>query len=360
MSKELVKSKSQNNNEDSSKKSSSNSKQKEDTKKQQEKATKKQQAKDNSKSKNTNDKNTNSESSEEQSAKKDTRNNNTRNAGLEFDVNTRYKWNKAYLGKDCFKVPVMKVYENSDKKKEKRQEKDEDGNLKFEHLRVTGAQYAHSSNEQVLCAHIVALACGRLDLDSKTKAKLYEIKHTLLAETIRQDAELNFVFGHYLNSFEPNGEYYAALKITKGNEVKNFVEKCVDNSSIHLTEEGLNFLYFIILRNRVMLTECSFHMVKHSGKKTVSEEAVMTAVEILYSRAPNLRDKLTMKFAAVARDVKEAKIKAKASREANKGNSKKKPAGKQSASKQASKKKEESEDEQSSDSDQGNESDDDN
>jgi hypothetical protein len=352
MGKELVK-ESKTKKEEPKKSSSKEDSKKQQTKessKQQTKESSKQQAKESSKQQkgkeNSKTKNTKPESSDEENAK-DKRNENTRNAGLTFDVNTRNRWNKAYLGQERFKVPVMESVEGSDGKKVKRQVKDDDGELVFEHLRVTGAEYAHSSNEQILCAHVASLACERLDKDSKTKAKLYELKHTLLSDTVRQDAELNFVFGHFLASFDPTCDYFSQLKIGKAKEVRDYVEKCLDNSSLHLTEDGLSFLYYLIQRNRVMLTECAFHMIALSGKKTVSEDAIMTAVKILYSRAPSLRDKLLMKFSAVHHDVKEAKALKKADKDSkpkNKGKSgsdsnKKSSSSKSSSSKQASKKK---------------------
>ncbi len=244
------------------------------------------------------------EESKETSSKKEGVNANTTRAGLIFDVNTRKRWLKTYLSADKYLIDQMTTEENDDGKKVRQIAKDDDGDDKKCTLNISGAQYALSAVEQVLCAAVVTVAFPKA---TKSKSGLHELTLSVLLDSVRSDLELNSVLGQYLALYDSSADYFSQLKVTKQDEIRAYVEtRCLDNTTVRLTNDGFNFLCFVLQRNRIVLTNFTHRLVTFAKKRTMSEDAIMAAVEFLYERSPGLLGKMTKKYEEVSLLIEEA------------------------------------------------------
>jgi hypothetical protein len=163
---------------------------------------------------------------------------------------------------------------------------------------------------------------------SATKVKLYEIDSVALKDTVRNDIELNSIFGTYIPAFNSSYDYLSELKINKGvgkpDEVSSFVEKHMNSGNVRLKEDGFKFLLYLFQVNRTMLSDCAYQVVRYAKKKTVCQDAIMCAVNIYYTRTDekDFFDKVSKKFEDVSGRIDEAQ-----SEEREKAKAKKKDAG---------------------------------
>jgi len=153
----------------------------------------------------------------------------------------------------------------------------------------------------------------------KTTEGLFEIDQELLDQTVQLDQELNFVFGSHLSKYNKKTKYVALLEIKeykenekdkeKTNEIAVFVEKYAcdgGNSKVKLTDNGENFLMYLLSVNRNLLADCSYWMVKYAKKKTVDELSIEMAVRNHYTAAEGLCGAICKKLSEVADLVDEA------------------------------------------------------
>jgi len=233
-------------------------------------------------------------------------NKNTNKANLKFDVNTRRKWLNEHYHQ--FPIPDMKK-ENG----KKIQEIDDGGQPKVYYVGIAGSQYALAAVEQVLCSYLINLGFQKA---IKTTSGLYEINGAILSDVIRYDKEMNLIFGNILSYYDSTAKYFSQLMIGKPSEIYTYVEKyCVDNTCVQLTPDGLNFLMYIFQKNRVMLANSAYHIVRYAHKRQINGEAITSAVVIHYERAPELMDKIRKKLEAVRSTVEEAQKMEKADKE---------------------------------------------
>lgn len=212
----------------------------------------------------------------------------TKKANLRLNVNPRKTWlqnyyssNKMYVSKDEDEVPT-----------------------------ISGSQYALTATEQVLCCTLVTLAYSKAQ---KTTAGLYDITHEILLNVVQLDQELNSVFGNRLGKFDKKAKYAGLLDIKdskeKNNEIEDFAEKYAcegGNSKVNLTDDGTNFLIYLLYLNRSLLADASYWMVKFAGRKQVNEVAVEYAVRNIYANAEKLCNAMCKKIEEVSDLVDEA------------------------------------------------------
>jgi hypothetical protein len=210
-------------------------------------------------------------------------NNATRRAGLRLDVMGRRKWLQ-----DFYETQKMLVEYVTDKEKKTTESKVP---------RVSGGQYAITAVEQVLTSELMTRAYKRAQ---KTTEGLYSVNHEVLLQTIQLTPELNAVFGSQLSGYNKKTGYVGLMRVKEFNhevdgkkektdEFRNFTEKwACDNKHIELTDDGMNFLMYLLHVNRTALSEGSFWMVKYAGKKTVDARAVEMAARTYYLNAGEL------------------------------------------------------------------------
>lgn len=241
-------------------------------------------------------------------ANADKRNNDTRIAGLQFDVRTRGKWIKEFLGQEEFTIEKT-IKDGKDVKVVVI-----DGNIQYESLRSTGAEYALASIEQELCIYLLSpIRSKKLEAE---KAGLYNISHETLCEilSVNNDGkggvkrgELLDVFGNEISLFDATNNYVNQL-LSHKTECSNFVENYLDMQNYHVTESGLKFLNFLFLLNRKMLTKFAYKMVMFAGRKTVSDTAIMVAAEMLYgTKAPIFYNQINTKYESIKNNINDAK-----------------------------------------------------
>ena len=234
-------------------------------------------------------------------------NKNTEKAGLTFDVNTRYKWLDEYYQQECFRIAIKE-----DKDKDMSKYRTDDHGNHYDTMGFAGAQYALSLIEETLTAHLVKLAYSKA---SATKVKLYEIDAVALKETVRNDVELNSIFGNHITAFKSSYDYLSELKINKStsartDEVSAFVERQLNSGNVRLKEDGFKFLLYLFQVNRTMLANCAFQIVRYAKKKTVCQDAIMCAVNIYYTHIDekDFFNKVTKKFEDVEGRISEAQL----------------------------------------------------
>jgi hypothetical protein len=265
-------------------------------------------------------------------------NKNTEKANLKLDVNTRKKWLTSYYKRMGYTVTFTK------------KEKDDDGKVvnveKSEDTpNISGSQYALAAVEQVLCSTLLNLAYKKAQ---KTTGGLYNITEELLSNAVQLNPELNALFGNQLSSYKPKDNYLSLLEIKefkeekddkeKTNEICVFAEKYAcegGNSKINLTDDGMNFLMFLLNCNRMMVADCAYWMVKYAKKKQVDDTAVTCAVRNHYSCSKNLCASVCKKLDEVSDLVEDAN---KAEREEKEAKKKDKDEGKKKEKKSSDKK----------------------
>lgn len=228
------------------------------------------------------------ESTKDQEDDEKTMNKNTARLNLRLDVNSRKRWLKSYYKRKKLTV----------------QYKDNEKKIYDAEPKMGGAHYAIAATEQVLMSILVSMSYKKAQ---KTKEGLYNITEDLLTNTISLDSELNLMFGQELSKFDSNQDYFKLLEISKKDEVVEFVEKyACDSSKVHLTDDGMNFLMFLLNCNRITLANCAYWMVKYSKKKTVDNTSITFAVKNHYNMCKKVCEQMCKKLDEVASLVTEA------------------------------------------------------
>ena len=297
-------------------------------------------------------------------------NRNTDKAQLDFDVNPRKTWVKDYVELQQYKIV----------------KKDKDTKKTYEAApMLSGIQFGLTVADQITC-DVLVNAC--VELANPTTEGLYQLTSDLLCTAVKVTPELNLVFGHHLSGYQAGGHFKSlgivngtkAVKASTtkdGKEVKEraatsdeltcFVEKCINgggNTKVSLSEDGKDFLCYLLGLVRKTLTDSAVLKVQYAGKKGLDIKSVSYSVRDHYSGAKNFCKTLCAKIDEVEGLVDEANKEERSKKPAKKTDSEtkdtksKKNKDESKAKKDTSKtaKKEESEEEEESDEESGSDS----
>jgi hypothetical protein len=294
-----------------------------------EKTVEKSSTKDNKKSSKDDKKGKESKKHEEEKPVKKV-NRNTDKAQLHFDVNPRKSWTKEYV--DRMKYTIVKTDKETKKKSDAPP-------------MLSGIQFALTVADQVTCDALVNACVG---MAKPTTEGLYQLTSELISTAVKVTPELNLIFGHHLGGYHVGTNYFKSLgmangtkavkagKDKDGNETKerpatndeltDFVEQCVNgggNTKVSLSDDGKNFLCYLLDHVRTTLTDSAVRKVQYSNKKGLDIRSVAFSVKDHFSGAKNFSKTLCAKMEEVEGLVDEA----------NKEERTKKPAKKESETK---------------------------
>jgi hypothetical protein len=182
---------------------------------------------------------------------------------------------KTWMKDFCDRFPLVR----KKKKDETKEEKDEKDKIK-PRIGITRSHCVMSAIDQLMIITLVNIA------EQKTKkalADLYTITEEILIDVIRLNRDYNYVFGKYLDNYNSKENYSSQLKIDKKN-FKNILNNLAfdGKSNVDVDKSGENFIMYIVLNNRIMLTETAFHMVQYAKKMCIDDKALSQAIKILY------------------------------------------------------------------------------
>jgi hypothetical protein len=187
-------------------------------------------------------------------------------AKLVFNVKNSQTWLKNHLKRHKI---VRKQKDGKDN--------DDDGKVK-----IFNAHFALTATDQVICLSLVNLASNKA---TKAAAGMYEITEEQMMDNINLDRDFTFTFGKYLVHYDSHENYTSQLNILRST-VNKFIETYAfngGNSNVSLTDEAFNLLMFIMLKNRIMLTETAFQMSQYAGKSSVDDRAILHSIKCHYT-----------------------------------------------------------------------------
>lgn len=224
----------------------------------------------------------------------------TRLAELTLNVNTTGRWlAEYYTGRadESYIDLMQKKYDDRQlkkkpddektKKDKKAKGKDETTDDAKEKKIKSKPTFRHCDTaltivEEVLCLSLINLVSGSI---KKEKSGMYTVTEDQLVDSVKLNNDFFYTFSKFLNKYDSGQEYSKALNLPM-QTVTKFIEKFAftgGNANTHLTHGAYNFLLFILLKNRIMLADTAFQVMKHGEKYAVNYKCMETAVNIHYA-----------------------------------------------------------------------------
>lgn len=194
----------------------------------------------------------------------------TKFAGLTFNVKYVQKWMKDYL-KRQHSLKDEKTGETVD-------------------VKVLNAHFVLGLTDHVIC---LALANLVADKSKKATANLNVITEESMLSSVRMDSDFSFTFGRFLDKYDKHENYEVQLNLCKeGKDMKtkdvvlNYISEkgfLGGSNSFHFEAGAYNFMMFVMLKNRILLTEAAFQMMQYAKKSSIDDRAVLFASNIVYT-----------------------------------------------------------------------------
>jgi hypothetical protein len=196
---------------------------------------------------------------------------------------------KQWMKDFCDRFPLIrkkKVVDESIKSSDTESD-DEDKDTKKKKKNIVpriGISRAHCVVSAIDQSMIIALVNMAEQKTKKATAELYTITEEILMDVIRLNKDYNYIFGKYLDNYNSREAYCSQLKIDKKNFQKILTNLAFDGkTNVVVDKSGENFIMFIILTNRIMLTETSFFMAQYAKRMSIDDKAILYATKILYT-----------------------------------------------------------------------------
>jgi hypothetical protein len=185
-------------------------------------------------------------------------------AGLTFNVKHVQKWLKEYLNRYSVKT------------------KDKDGKEVDKKFTILNAHFAISAADHVICLSLVNLVATN---SKKSTANLNTITEESMINAVKLDDEFKYTFGRFLDKYDSHESYNAQLTGLEKRVVLDYISShgfVGGSNSFHFEVGAYNFLTFIMLKNRILLTESAFQMSQYA-KRSLDDRAVMFALKTIYT-----------------------------------------------------------------------------
>jgi hypothetical protein len=199
---------------------------------------------------------------QEVKAPKEKPNKATADANLEFNVNFCKSWiRELFRSKDLEELP-----------------------------KFSGAQFALTAANQVLCRAIVQ---ATLDQLQKDVSGLYDLKRPVIGYAIQLNEDLAQCCGKHYKKFDPSLNYASQYFIGQ-TEVTSYIDKFNEKTNVRLDNKAYNLLAYLLLRTSIELIETSHTLMLYAGKKSLDAKSVLAAIKTHVSGT--LRHDMTMKI----------------------------------------------------------------
>lgn len=206
-------------------------------------------------------------------------------AKLVLNVKSCQKWMNEYY--ERYTIEKKKKEKKEDKEDKKKTSKKDESDDEEEHeqkdnrVRILNAHFALTAADQVVCLTLVNLALERA---KKKDAGLHTISEENMMDIVKLDKDFSFAFGRYLSTYSTNDNYYVQMGFAK-NEVNQFIESYASGggiTNIKVEPQALNFLMYIMLKNRIQLVESAFQMAVYAGKSSVTDKAILLSIKTVH------------------------------------------------------------------------------
>lgn len=177
-----------------------------------------------------------------------------RHFGLFFEISRTNKWLKTYYSNHIITLKTINGQENAK-------------------IRIFNVDSVLTAIDQTICLQLISLACEYATTDQITKNDVIDV--------IKVDKSFNYSFGKFLYCYDSVEPYYEHLNLRKKN-ILDFLSVCDIDKNYVIEDDALNFLMFIMLKNRIMVAETSFVLSQHAKKAMVNDRSVLFALKILY------------------------------------------------------------------------------
>lgn len=194
-------------------------------------------------------------------------------AGLTFNVKSTQKW----IIEHCMRYTRGKETKHKDPT-------DNDKKSEDTKIKILNAHFALTAADQFLCLYLLTLANQKA---KKADAGLYTVTEEILENIIKLSHDLNNAFGRFMQGggFNQDENYSIQLNLSK-KDIQNFIEKHVNggNSNMTIDDGGFNLLAFLVLKNRIMLTDAAYHMITYAKKSSIDDRAILASVRIIHTK----------------------------------------------------------------------------
>ena len=181
-------------------------------------------------------------------------------AKLHLNVKTCQKWMVEYLSR----YTITKKNPDDDNR-----------------VKILGAHFVLTAADEVICSKLATLGFAR---SKKGEAGLNTITEDNLIDSVRLDKEFNYTFGKYLDAYSTGDNYGAQLGMSKETIVK-FLESFAfngGNNNVHLDNSAYNFLMYILLKNRIQMTDAAYHVITYANKTSVNDKSMLHVTRMLF------------------------------------------------------------------------------
>jgi hypothetical protein len=185
-------------------------------------------------------------------------------AGFTFNVKHVHKWLSEYLKRYTYKS------------------KDKDGNDTEQCIKVLNGHFSIGATDHVLCLAIANLVASH---SKKSTASLNTITEENIINSVRLDNDFSSTFGKFLDKYDSHETYGSQLNLNK-KDVLDYISThgfLGGSNSFHFESGAYNFLTFLMLKNRILLTETSVQLALYANKKSVDDRAILFALKTVYT-----------------------------------------------------------------------------
>lgn len=190
---------------------------------------------------------------------------------------------KHWMKEFCERFPLIRKKKVVEDDKDDKEEKEDDEKKKNVKPRI-GIARAHCVLSAIDQSMIISLVNMAEQKTKKATAELYTITEEILMDVIKLNKDYNYVFGKYLDNYNSRESYCSQLKIDKKNIQKILTNLAFDGkTNVVVDKSGENFIMYIILTNRIMLTETAFFMAQYAKRMSIDDKAILFATKIMYT-----------------------------------------------------------------------------
>ena len=145
-------------------------------------------------------------------------------------------------------------------------------------LKFSGGQIVLTSFNEILCKYIIEQALSDVGKDS---AGLYTLTRPVLRNTVLLNNELAVFFQGRFDKYDQEMKYGSQYCINQKIMTSFINENCGKN--INYDDNTYHMIIFLLLKASSVITTTAFKMMQYAKRKTLDENAVITAIDIYFT-----------------------------------------------------------------------------